>query len=395
MRCLWLTITDPDPRHNGQMLYSGGLIDAVAEVGTDLEVLCLTRNASRRRNGEQQGRVRWWIADDQPPARWASLLSPLPNIARRTKTPAMERMLDGLLESSRWDGIVLDSLSLGWVLGPLLRRYPDPRERPRLIYVSHNHEESTRAQIAANHQQVLKRQVLWFDARKASWLERTVVDHVDMITAITGEDRGRYLARRPDKPIQILPPGYGGPQMNTRRITADLPRRAIIVGSFDWVAKRMNLEEFVSVADPIFAAAGAELQIIGSAERSFLDRLRRRVRATTFTGPVECVTPHMEQARLAIVPERTGGGFKLKVLDYVFNRTPILALNGSVAGMPLRDPDSILLFPDHAALARGVIAAINDLNLLNRLQDVAYAECAGKFDWATRGRQLVSAMCAA
>ena len=27
MRCLWLTLADPTPAHNGQFLYSGGLID--------------------------------------------------------------------------------------------------------------------------------------------------------------------------------------------------------------------------------------------------------------------------------------------------------------------------------------------------------------------------------
>jgi glycosyltransferase involved in cell wall biosynthesis len=394
MQCLWLTVTDPDPRHNGQMLYSGGLIDAMADVGVEVDVLCLTRSEARRRSGMQEGRVRWWVADDHPLSRWASLVSPLPNIARRTRTPAMERMLVDLLGRKDWDSIVLDSISLGWALAPVLRRYPDPARRPKLIYVSHNHEESTRAQIAANHQTPLKRQVLWLDACKASRLERDVVDAVDIVTAITGEDCRLYRQRRPDKPVEVLPPGYCGRRIADRRITASLPLRAIVVGSFDWVAKRMNLEEFVSVADPIFAAAGAELQVIGSAEQSFLDRLRRRTKATTFTGPVESVTSYMDQARLAIVPERTGGGFKLKVLDYVFNRTPILALSGSVAGVPLRDTESILLYPDHETLARGVLRVIDDLDLLNRLQDSAYAACSEKFDWASRGRQLLSAIAA-
>jgi polysaccharide biosynthesis protein PslH len=107
---------------------------------------------------------------------------------------------------------------------------------------------------------------------------------------------------------------------------------------------------------------------------------------------VESVTSYMDQARLAIVPERTGGGFKLKVLDYVFNRMPILALSGSVAGVPLRDEESILLYPDHEGLARGVLRAINDIDLLNRLQDLAYTACSEKFDWNSRGRQLLSAI---
>jgi len=190
----------------------------------------------------------------------------------------------------------------------------------------------------------------------------------------------------------ILTPGYRGRRLTERRISPDLPRRAIIVGSFDWIAKRMNVEEFVNVADPMFADWRAELQVVGSAEKAFLDRLRERTVATGFTGTVPDVTHYMDDARIAIVPERSGGGFKLKVLEYVFNRIPVFALNGSFAGVPLRHNESVMLFPDYAALAHGVLEAIDDVDRLNSLQEKAYADCRDHFDWASRGRQVLSAI---
>ena len=41
------------------------------------------------------------------------------------------------------------------------------------------------------------------------------------------------------------------------------------------------------------------------------------------------------------------GGFKLKGLDYVFNRVPILAMRVALPGMPLEDGRSIGLFDSH------------------------------------------------
>jgi glycosyltransferase involved in cell wall biosynthesis len=303
----------------------------------------------------------------------------------------MRRLLDSLLASDEWDGIVFDGLSVGWALPQVLAQYRG-RPRPKLIYISHNHEESLRVQIAERQAQFLRRQAVMVDALKVGRLERDLVDAVDLVTAITPEDRSLYQARRPAKSIEVLTPGYQGRSLPGRQITADLPRRAIIVGSFDWIAKRMNLEEFVSVADPMFAAANAELQVIGSAEDSFLDGLRQRCVATTFTGTVADVTDYLDYARVAIVPERNGGGFKLKVLEYVFNRLPIFGLTGSVAGVPLRPGDGIMMFESHADLARGVLAAIDDLDLLNRVQQRAFAACAGGFDWTSRGQQLRRAM---
>jgi len=122
--------------------------------------------------------------------------------------------------------------------------------------------------------------------------------------------------------------------------------------------------------------------------------LRRRTKATHITGTVPDLGSYLDQARIAIVPERSGGGFKLKVLEYIFNRIPVFALSGSFAGVPLIHDDSVMLFPNHTALAHGVLEAIDDVDRLNRLQERAFAVCRDRFDWASRGRQILSAIAA-
>jgi glycosyltransferase involved in cell wall biosynthesis len=395
MRCLWLTLADPEPQHNGQYVYSGGLIDSVAATGSEIEVLGLRRPESGRCNGTRDKHIIWWLPSDplaSAQSRWGSLASWLPHIAYRGRTGSMRRVLADLLERGGWDGIVFDGISVGWALDQVRAHYAGRTARPRLIYVSHNHEESLRAQVAEGQRPFLRRQAVRLDAAKVSRLERELVDSVDFVTAISPEDLQLYRRRRGDKPMSVLTPGYRGRRLPARRISQELPRRAVIVGSFDWIAKRMNLEEFVDVADPLFAAQGAELQAVGSAEETFLDQLRRRTTATRFTGTVPDINRYMDEARIAIVPERSGGGFKLKVLEYVFNRIPVFALSGSFAGVPLIHDDSVMLFPDHDALARGVLDAIDDVERLNRLQERAYAACRDRFDWASRGRQILSAI---
>jgi hypothetical protein len=274
----------------------------------------------------------------------------------------------------------------------VLRRYPERRARPKLVYISHNHEESLRAQLAADVKNMLKRQVMRLDALKTTLNERALVGAADLVSAITPEDGALYRKQYPEKPIVVLTPGYRGRFVAGRRITEKMPRRAVIVGSFDWIAKRMNLEEFVAAADRTFSRYGVELQVIGSGDERFFNELRGRVAATKFTGTVECVNRYLDEARVAIVPERNGGGFKLKVLEYVFNRVPILAITGSTPGVPLRDGDSILQFGSQHELARGVMRTIDDIDGLNRLQDRAFAACRDHFDWTARGTQLAAAV---
>jgi glycosyltransferase involved in cell wall biosynthesis len=162
----------------------------------------------------------------------------------------------------------------------------------------------------------------------------------------------------------------------------------VVIGSFDWPPKRISLERFLTVAAPIFEAAGIELQIVGEAAPTYLAELRARFPSVDFVGRVQDVRPYMAHARIALVPDELGG-FKLKGLDYVFNRMPILAMRVALPGMPLEDGLSVGLFDSHRDLAAGVVALIDDFATLNRCQREAYDACAMRFDWSRIGRHLV------
>lgn len=388
MRCLWLTWIDPRLEQDGQRIYSSQLINSLAQEGVELTVLCFAQAGSA--DGRvSDGGIQWRFVPRNPRPSWASLFSSLPHLAHRSATRAMRASFTELLDEWRWHSVVLDGLSTGWALPIFERRHPRDETRPKMIYVSHNHEESLRAQMARNYDgNPVYKQLLYHDWRKVRQLEHRMVDAADAVTAITPDDAARYHTRRPDKPIFSLPPGYRGRRVPKRQITDAVPRRAVVLGTFDWMAKQMNLKEFLAVADPLFGAAGASLTVVGRGDPGFLSHLRSRFTHTALVGEVDKVDPYLDSARIAIVPERTGGGFKLKVLDYVFSRLPIAALEGSVAGTPLRADESILTFGDHKALAEGVLRSMDDLTLLNRIQDSAYALCAEHFDWRLRGAQL-------
>ena len=392
MRCLWITLADPEPPYSGQFVYSAGLIRSFAAAGADIDVLCLSRPESSRPSGTREGRVTWWLGGTRRLPQWASLASRLPNIANRCRTPAMRQLLKERLAERKWNAIVFDGLSTAWALDPVLKEYREPARRPKIVHVSHNHEESSRALLSQGEPNPLRRQALRWDGVKIALMERALIRASDLVTAITPEDRDAYQKQWSDKPIEVLTPGYGGRALGSRLITPQLPKRAVIVGTFDWIAKRINMQQFIGAADARFAERGIELQIIGGGDPAFVQAMRRRVEATKFTGTVDRVENYLDEARIAIVPEQIGGGFKLKVLDYIFNRIPIVALHGSAAGVPLKNNESILLFSSHEELASGVMRSIDRVDELNRIQDAAYSACRDQFDWHSRGQRLATAL---
>jgi polysaccharide biosynthesis protein PslH len=130
--------------------------------------------------------------------------------------------------------------------------------------------------------------------------------------------------------------------------------------------------------------------VVGNVPHHLQDK--NHLRAIRFLGFVENLEPVFRSVRVGIVAERIGGGFKLKTLDYIFNRVPIAAITGSMAGLPLTPGLHYLAFESMRALAQGVAAVVDDNERLNSLQQAAYEKCESGFDWSDRGRSLYNAI---
>ena len=394
MRCLWLTREAPyPPRYGGDYLYSSHVIEALAAAGASVTVLCYGGGGVSPSVQCREPGVEWEVLPAPPPrAAWRSLPGRLPSIAHRYVSAAMQDRVRGRLRGERWDAVLLDHIGMGWTLPVLRAEGVGAPAGPLLVYVSHNHEESVRRQVALRAAGALpKRLALRVDAAKVRPLERALVRSSGLLVANTEEDAALFRHEVPTQRYVVVSPGYDGPVLEPRAPAA-APRRAIVVGSFGWLAKQHNLEAFLAASVPRFQAMGVEIEVAGSMPPAFAISIRQRYPTVRVTTPVEDMTPRLLEARIGVVPEEVGGGFKHKALQYVFCRLPVAALSGSVAGTPLVPDESILEYPSMEALADGVLRVIDDPALLRRLDAAAFEACAGRFEWADRGVTLLDAM---
>jgi glycosyltransferase involved in cell wall biosynthesis len=314
-----------------------------------------------------------------------------PSIVDRFSSTALLRELERLLRQERWDAVIVDNIAVAGAARVVRRaRLAD---RPVVVYLSHNHEASVRTQAARHHRgNPVTRAAARFDAWKAGRAESALIAAADLVTANTAEDEAAFRAGTPGLRTLVLTPAYDGPVDTERPITADRPRRAVVLGSFGWTSKQSNLVRFLEAAAPLFAAARAELAVVGSIPPAFEAEVRRRFPSVALHPDVPDVRPHLGEARLGVVPEELGGGFKHKVLHYVFNGVPVAAIAGAVTGVPLRPGSGILEYPSIDALAAGAVAVIDALDRLNEIRVTAARACAGGFDWADRGMALLTAV---
>lgn len=393
MRVLWVTREAPyPPRYGGDYLYSSHLIEALAEAGVDVRVLCYPGGGAPPSEQSRAPGVEWEVlpAPPEQPA-WRSIPGRLPSIAARYATEGMRRRVTHEVTAGGWDAVCLDHIGTGWLL-PAIRAARAGRTRPLLVYIAHNHEKSVRAQAAREATgNVARRAALRLDAWKAGRLEDALVRASDLVATNTEVDDATFRAAHPRARTVVVKPAYDGPVFDPGAPEAK-PRRVVVAGSFGWTAKQLNLDAFLAEAAPRLGAAGVEIEVAGAMPAGYERSVRARFPVVRLTGVVDDLTPYLREARVGVVPEFVGGGFKHKVLQYVFCRVPVLALAGSVAGTPLRDGESILEFADMPALVEGILAVVDDAPRLASLEAAAFEACRGQFDWADRGVVLRDAI---
>ncbi len=129
----------------------------------------------------------------------------------------------------------------------------------------------------------------------------------------------------------------------------------------------------------------------GTFQLNSVPEVEPRYVAARFTGFVQDPVPHLD-ARLGVVAEPIGGGFKLKLLDYIFNRVPVVALESCVVGLPEAVKRHVLTVQDLSALSDRVKAVIDDVDQLNTLQQGAFDAAERAFHWADRGKAMHAAV---
>lgn len=385
---LWLSRTLPLPLTAGDRVYSAGLMAAVARAGAHVVCFGLENPDEPMGDfGHLEPSVQWRLIPGAPRPKFLSLLSPLPLVGARFSTAQYRKTIARELMVSAYDAIVLDQYGMGWALFDVQRF---ARNRPLIVHLAHNFETDLTAEIAKNFVgSALRKFLLAENARKTRRIEQKLVRNCDLLVALTESDGAALGAINPKLQKIVLPPGYSGPKQPNRVIDHGVPRRAIIVGSFSWVAKQMNLERFLEAASVPFTLHAIELHVIGHVPSRFASRLRNRFPWVTFCGFVDDTGRELQNARVAIVPEETGGGFKLKILDYVFGRVPVAALASSLNGIPSQLKLQFMVARDLESLVTEIVETIDNTRRLNVMQNKAFALADGTFDWDANGTKFL------
>jgi glycosyltransferase involved in cell wall biosynthesis len=388
---LWLGRIIPLPFNAGDRVYSAQLAGAVARHGARVVFLGLKNpDEADGSIADLEPRVRWRTVAGGAHSRLRSLFSPLPMVGARFATAQYRKAIEDEIRSTDYDVVVFDQYGMSWAV-PLVQKLA--RNKPMLVQIAHNFETVVNDQIARKFSgDFLRRWLLQENARKTRLAEQMLARSSNLLVTLTEEDRAAFNLVNPSLGCIVLPPGYAGVKQAVRTLNDRVPRRAIIVGSFRWIAKQINLERLLEAANVVFTRHRIELHIVGFVPDALLPRLRSRFPWVVFRGFVDDLAEECQSARIALIPEEVGGGFKLKTLDYIFSRVPVASVEAALNGIPDRLKSQFIVEDGIEALLTTVAASIDDVERLDRMQKRAFELAEDLFSWETNGQRFIEAL---
>ncbi len=104
---------------------------------------------------------------------------------------------------------------------------------------------------------------------------------------------------------------------------------------------------------------------------------------------VDDVRPHVRAAAVAIVPLRTGGGTRLKILEALALGRPVVTTTVGCEGLDVVDGEHLLVRDDPREFASAVLAVLRDRDLATRLGRAGHELASARYAWPVAARPLV------
>jgi polysaccharide biosynthesis protein PslH len=215
----------------------------------------------------------------------------------------------------------------------------------------------------------------WLTWSKYSQFVRRLVGAFDRATVVSDIERRSLLEIGCD-PARIRVLANGVDRAALFEPNTPIPGHLIYSGSVTYSANREAVRHLVSDIFPRVQAARPDVLLKVTGRTEGVDLSEFAGRSVVFTGQVDDIRREVASSAVCVVPLKSGGGTRLKILEALALGTPVVSTSKGAEGLALTHGENILIADTPLAFAANVIRLLDDPSLRQRL--------------ASNGRQLVS-----
>jgi sugar transferase (PEP-CTERM/EpsH1 system associated) len=303
------------------------------------------------------------------------LLHRRPFIQSMHYDPNLARQVHRLTSEQAYD-IIHVELSF---MAPYLK-FVSPRCRAKRVLSMHNIESLRFARElkfarGARRFALLSDQVFF-----KSWEERCL-GQFDGILAVSMSEQAWIRQRAPVAAVELVPNGVNSNYFSVAD-EARASRSIVFTALMNYPPNVDGALWFCDEILPIIHSRHPEVtfNIVGDKPGPTVQALAKR-KGVQVTGRVPDVRPYLADSLAVVVPLRSGGGTRLKILEAMAMGRPVVSTHQGAEGLEISDGVNILLADSPQEFARHIFALLAEPQLGERLSRAGRTLVEAKYDW--------------
>ena len=312
-----------------------------------------------------------------------NLFSPLPYTAAKYRSADMTEAIRTALNEELFDLVQLENTHMAHFLRPVQKL-----NKPAVLRL-HNVESL----LAERYARTVPPPLSWYvtlQARRMRRFEAWACEQASLCLTITEEDAQRVRHLAPDAQVSVSPAGVDLERYSPRPMSEE-EGTVVFVGALDWPPNIDGIRWFRTKIWSRIAQAvpTARWIVVGKTPPPDILHWPEEDRNIHVTGFVEDVRPYLHSASVVIVPLRSGGGMRLKILEAMAAGKAVVSTPMGVEGIPARAGEEIVLANPDRSFGVEVIRLLQDSAERKRIAKAARTLAEG-FGWVRIAAALES-----
>jgi sugar transferase (PEP-CTERM/EpsH1 system associated) len=307
----------------------------------------------------------------------------------RLQSLAMRRLIARLAQQEHFDVAVATLIHLH----PYLRLFT---ERTLRVVDTHNIDSLVLRRYAGR----MHGPVAWYAELSAGKLERheaRVFGEADLVWVCSDEERERLARSVPGACVEVVANGVDTQAFAPSPDVSVTPGRLIFFGRLDYFPNADAVSYFATEILPLVRkrVPDAELVVAGPGAGRDLRALAETLPGLRILGSVPDLRPMIASAAVVVVPLRSGGGTRLKILEALALAKPVVSTTVGAEGLVLERGRDILIADEPQAFARAVVELLQAPQQAERIGHGGRAFVREHHDWRIIEERLLANLAAA
>lgn len=250
---------------------------------------------------------------------------------------------------------------------------------PRVI-TAHNVESEIWKRLARNTRNPLIRLIGCQQSKKMERLEREWYPRVEKCIAVS--DRDRQIIESYGAKVSVIDNGVDIGYYDIYDAEAG-ENRLIFPASFDVFTNQDAVHFFMKEILPLVTKGNAAVSfwIVGKDPPRKITSYGKRNPRVHVTGTVADIREYIAKSSICVVPIRIGGGSRLKILEAMAMRRPVVSTSIGAEGLKIKDGENILLADTPSEFAESVLKLLMDPSKRRVLSEKGSELVKKWYDW--------------